>query len=65
LWFQASPGKWFGRPYLKKIPNTKKTGGVAQVVKHLPNKGLWPCPGEGDDGHIGWEKHRNLRDNGE
>jgi hypothetical protein len=30
--FEASPGKQFLRPYLKKTPSQKKAGGVAQGV---------------------------------
>jgi hypothetical protein len=30
LWFKTSPGKQFGRPYLKKNPSQKRADGVAQ-----------------------------------
>jgi hypothetical protein len=33
--FEASQGKEFVRPYLRKNTTQKRAGGVAQVVKHL------------------------------
>jgi hypothetical protein len=31
-WFEASPGRQFTRPYLKKNPSQKRAGGMAQGV---------------------------------
>jgi hypothetical protein len=40
--FKASPGKVSRTPYLKKkfekMKENRRTGGLAQVVEHLPNK---------------------------
>jgi hypothetical protein len=36
--FEASPDKYFTRPYLEKHLTHKRTGRVTQVVEHLPSK---------------------------